>query len=166
MSFGYVVLVAADEAGMLTQRGRHCLARHRLPLEEISHGGTMTKMDVLVCLASPDARRKQAVLCDDLTVPSLEAVSAPGRCVNIRLPAQGGVHADGAALQHGHSHRPVHPREAAPRPAVALQGARSCATCPPSIRAQCRVGSVFLDISHRVQHIDQTAAATRLLNAL
>jgi hypothetical protein len=36
--------------------------------------------------------------------------------------SQGAVHAHGAALQHGDAHRAVHPREAAARPAAAVQG--------------------------------------------
>ena len=75
-------------------------------------------------------------------VPYPRVATAPVSAMALCARAQGGVHADGAALQHGDAHRPVHPREAAPRPAAALQGPGVlCSHAQPTIVAASRVSA-------------------------
>ena len=91
--------------------------------------------DGCACMPRVTCRTTEASSLRDACSAELgSGVSSRAGELNIHLPDQGGVHADGAALQHGDPHRPLHPREAAPSPAVALQGARCCATCPSRYR--------------------------------
>ena len=73
--------------------------------------------------------------------------SSPPRHASL-LRAQGGVHADRAALQHGDAHRPVHPREAAARAAVALQGV----ICKRSSHDACSAAPSCTDIGCSIDY--------------